>query len=58
MQANGKAAGPLAWKLIRLGILPENTTVTIEQGYEMKLPSLVRLQVDGKSARLAGRCTR
>jgi predicted PhzF superfamily epimerase YddE/YHI9 len=47
--ADGTAAGPLAGQLIRREILPENTTVTIEQGYEMKPPSLLHLKFQGES---------
>jgi trans-2,3-dihydro-3-hydroxyanthranilate isomerase len=53
--ATGTAAGPLACQLVRHGIAKENTTIIIEQGYEMKRPSLLRVEVHGKAVRLAGR---
>ena len=53
--ATGTAAGPLACQLVKHGIAKDNTTMIIEQGYEMKRPSLLRVEVHGKLVRLAGR---
>jgi PhzF family phenazine biosynthesis protein len=56
--ATGTAAGPLACQLVRHGIVKDGSPITIEQGYEMKRPSLLRLEVHGESVRLAGRCVK
>jgi predicted PhzF superfamily epimerase YddE/YHI9 len=48
--ATGTAAGPLACQLVRHGIVKEGSPITIEQGYEMRRPSLLRLEVHGDSA--------
>jgi trans-2,3-dihydro-3-hydroxyanthranilate isomerase len=54
--ATGTAAGPLACHLVRHGIVKDGATMTIEQGYEMKRPSSLRVEVHGEVVRLAGRC--
>ena len=54
--ATGSAAGPLACQLIARGVAREGSTLTIEQGYEMGRPSLLRVQVQGGLVRLSGRC--
>lgn len=46
--ATGTAAGPLACQLVRHGIVKDGTTMVIEQGYEMKRPSLLRVEVNDK----------
>lgn len=56
--ATGTAAGPLACLLVRHGVVKDGSPITIEQGYEMKRPSLLRLEVNGESVRLAGSCVR
>jgi PhzF family phenazine biosynthesis protein len=53
--ATGTAAGPLASQLVRHGIAKEGETITIEQGFEMKRPSLLRLEVKGDLVKLSGR---
>jgi PhzF family phenazine biosynthesis protein len=53
--ATGTAAGPLASLLVKHGIARNGTTIVIEQGYEMKRPSLLRVEVHDKVVRLAGR---
>ena len=53
--ATGTAAGPLASQLVRHGIAKEGETITIEQGFEMKRPSLLRLAVAGDLVKLSGR---
>ncbi len=54
--ATGSAAGPLACQLVARGVVRAGTAITIEQGYEMERPSLLRVEVLGDSARLSGRC--
>jgi hypothetical protein len=39
--STGTAAGPLACRLVRHGIVKDGATVIIEQGYEMKRPSFL-----------------
>jgi trans-2,3-dihydro-3-hydroxyanthranilate isomerase len=56
--ATGTAAGPLACQLVARGIARQDSTITIEQGYEMARPSLLRVHVRGDSVRLSGRCVR
>lgn len=53
--ATGTAAGPLACQLVKHGIVKDGATVTIEQGYEIKRPSLLNVEVHDKVVRLAGR---
>lgn len=53
--ATGTAAGPLACQLVSHGIVKDGSTIMIEQGYEMKRPSILRVEVHGKTVRLAGR---
>jgi len=54
--ATGSAAGPLACQLIARGVATKNTTITIEQGYEMERPSLLSVSTCGDTVRLSGRC--
>jgi trans-2,3-dihydro-3-hydroxyanthranilate isomerase len=56
--ATGTAAGPLACQLIAMGVATEDSTISIEQGYEMARPSLLSVHVHGDSVRLSGRCIR
>jgi len=53
--ATGTAAGPLAAQLVAKGIVPDGSTVIIEQGYAMGRPSKLELTVNGTDVRLAGR---
>ncbi len=53
--ATGTAAGPLACQLVKHGIVKDGATMVIEQGYEMKRPSLLSVEVSDKVVRLAGR---
>lgn len=53
--ATGTAAGPLACQLVKHGIVKDGATITIEQGYEIKRPSLLNVEVYDKVVRLAGR---
>ncbi len=48
--ATGSAAGPLALHLARHGRVPFGTTIRIEQGAEMKRPSLLHARVRGDAA--------
>ncbi len=52
--ATGTAAGPLACQLVKHGIIPDGTAVRIEQGFEMKRPSILSVEVHGKVVQLAG----
>jgi trans-2,3-dihydro-3-hydroxyanthranilate isomerase len=56
--ATGTAAGPLACQLVRHGIVKNRSTITIEQGYEIKRPSLLRVEVHGNTVRLTGRAVK
>lgn len=53
--ATGTAAGPLACQLVKHNALKDNSTIRIEQGYDMKRPSILTVEVDGETVRLAGR---
>jgi trans-2,3-dihydro-3-hydroxyanthranilate isomerase len=53
--ATGTAAGPLACQLVKHGIVKDGATMIIEQGYEMKRPSLLSVEVHNEVVRLAGR---
>jgi len=53
--ATGTAAGPLACQLVKHGIVKDGATITIEQGYEIKRPSLLSVEVHDKVVQLAGR---
>ena len=53
--ATGTAAGPLACQLVSHGIAKDGSAMLIEQGYEMKRPSILRVEVHDKTVRLAGR---
>ncbi len=52
--ATGTAAGPLAAQLVAKGIVPDESTVIIEQGYAMGRPSRLELRVSGDDVRLYG----
>jgi PhzF family phenazine biosynthesis protein len=56
--ATGTAAGPLACQLVKHGIAKDGATLLIEQGYEMNRPSILRVEVDKETVRLAGRCVK
>lgn len=53
--ATGTAAGPLACQLVKQGILKDKSTIRIEQGFEMKRPSILSVEVHGSVVRLGGR---
>jgi trans-2,3-dihydro-3-hydroxyanthranilate isomerase len=52
--ATGTAAGPLACQLVSRGVVKDGSTIMIEQGYEMKRPSILQVEIDGNLVRLAG----
>ena len=52
--ATGTAAGPSACLLTRHGVVKEDQTVVVEQGFQMGRPSLLRLNVKGDVAKLSG----
>jgi trans-2,3-dihydro-3-hydroxyanthranilate isomerase len=54
--ATGTAAGPLAAYLVSKGILPAEKTLIIEQGYEIKRPSLIEVSVNGDEIKVGGKC--
>jgi len=49
------AAVPLAHLLLRYGIAGDRKTLFIEQGYEMKRPCVLEVEVENDVLRLAGR---
>ncbi|MEI9977651.1 MAG: PhzF family phenazine biosynthesis protein [Edaphobacter sp.] len=53
--ATGTAAGPLPCLLASHGIVDDGSTVAIEQGYEMKRPSILHVRVHGEEVQLSGR---
>ena len=53
--ATGTAAGPLSAQLVAKGIVPDGSTVIIEQGYAMGRPSRIEMRVHGDDVRLRGR---
>jgi len=53
--ATGAAAGPLAALLVAKGIAADESSVSIEQGYAMDRPSLIRISVHGSDVRISGR---
>lgn len=52
--ATGTAAGPLAARLVADGVVPDGSTVVIEQGHAMGRPSRLRVTVSGDLVRLSG----
>jgi len=52
--ATGTAAGPLAARLVALGVIADDSTVSIEQGRALGRPSVLRVHVAGSSVRLSG----
>lgn len=52
--ATGTAAGPLSAQLVAKGVVPDGSTVIIEQGYAMGRPSRLELRVNGGDVRLYG----
>jgi trans-2,3-dihydro-3-hydroxyanthranilate isomerase len=53
--ATGTAAVPLACLLFRYGIAGNRKTLFIEQGYEMKCPCVLEIEVEDDVSRLTGR---
>ena len=54
--ATGSAAGPLACQLVARGVAQEDTAIVIEQGHEMRRPSLLTVRMRGDVVELSGRC--
>lgn len=52
--ATGSAAGPLACQLVATGVVPDRTTVFVEQGHKLGRPSRIQVDVDGEKVRLGG----
>ncbi len=52
--ATGTAAGPLSAQLVAKGVVPDGSTVVVEQGYAMGRPSRLELRVNGNDVRLHG----
>lgn len=52
--ATGTAAGPLAARLVADGVVPDGSTVVIEQGHAVGRPSRLRVTVSGDLVRLSG----
>ncbi|MBZ5523014.1 MAG: PhzF family phenazine biosynthesis protein [Acidobacteriia bacterium] len=53
--ATGSAAGPLACYLIERKIVPDGSTITVEQGHSLGRPSLIKVSVQGNQVNLTGR---
>jgi trans-2,3-dihydro-3-hydroxyanthranilate isomerase len=54
--ATGTAAGPLAAHLVGLGLVPDGTEVSVQQGASLGRPSELRVRVNGDRVELSGRC--
>jgi PhzF family phenazine biosynthesis protein len=52
--ATGTAAGPLAAQLVARRVLPDDSSVIVEQGHAMGRPSRLELRVTGADVRLHG----
>lgn len=52
--ATGTAAGPLAARLVADGIVPDGSTVVIEQGHATGRPSRLHVTISGDLVRLSG----
>lgn len=52
--ATGTAAGPLAARLVRDGVVADGVPAAIEQGRALGRPSLLRVTVSGAEVRLSG----
>ncbi|WP_109505655.1 PhzF family phenazine biosynthesis protein [Nocardioides speluncae] len=52
--ATGTAAGPLAARLVADGVVPDGSTVVIEQGHATGRPSFLSISVAGDLVRLSG----
>ncbi|WP_394823333.1 PhzF family phenazine biosynthesis protein [Pendulispora albinea] len=52
--ATGTAAGPLSVQLVAKGVVPDGSTVIIEQGFAMGRPSRIEMRVRGDDVRLYG----
>lgn len=52
--ATGTAAGPLSAQLVARGVVPDGSTVIIEQGFAIGRPSRIEMRVQGDDVRLHG----
>ena len=52
--ATGSAAGPLAGLLVAEGVVPDDATMSIEQGHALGRPSVIRVTVHREQIRLGG----
>lgn len=52
--ATGTAAGPLAARLVADGVVPDGSTVVVEQGHAIGRPSRLLVSVSGDLVRLSG----
>jgi trans-2,3-dihydro-3-hydroxyanthranilate isomerase len=52
--ATGTAAGPLAARLVADGVVPDGSTVVIEQGHATGRPSRLHVTISGDLVRLSG----
>lgn len=52
--ATGTAAGPLAALLVASGLVADDSTAIIEQGYSLGRPSRIRVSVQGDDIRVSG----
>lgn len=52
--ATGTAAGPLAVRLVADGVVPDGSTVIVEQGHALGRPSRLLVTVSGDRVRLSG----
>lgn len=52
--ATGTAAGPLAARLVADGVVPDGSTVVVEQGHATGRPSRLHVTVSGDLVRLSG----
>lgn len=53
--ATGSAAGPLACRLVKGGVVPDGARCVIEQGHCMGRPSRIEIVVRGTEVRMSGR---
>jgi PhzF family phenazine biosynthesis protein len=52
--ATGTAAGPLATHLVAHGVVPDGSSIVIEQGHAIGRPSRIRIDVDGPRVTISG----
>ena len=52
--ATGSAAGPLVSRLVAMGVVPDGTSVLVEQGHAVGRPSRIQVEVRGERVRIGG----